>query len=403
MAIASGAFMAAPGFYSSTLAAKLDKIDCSQVLSAVLKADKALLGHIKMGATAHNIEFNWIEDELNAVTFEAVTHTSGIISVLGFTATTSLEKVVRAGALLALSSAAESGVNDVIMRVATVTDQSTLETASYGNTTYTTVSTTSTWQVIAMPYGDSSDASSDISQARTRKRNFLQIFERAIEIGQTRKGMDAEAVANELQLQIKYRTMEVKRELDMSVINGMAYFSTTYTGDLDARTMMGLVNYIRDADFDGTREETMCTDANGAALTIAMVNTALYNIWDAGGLDEMADPIIVVGAAQQRVIASWEKDIRRVEQGERQVGYYRDIFLSDMGVELPIVLDRWMHGDKLMVLDRARVALRALQGDSWHMEKMAKTGRSEKWQLSGQYGLEIRNPDKCHYLFFDLS
>jgi hypothetical protein len=143
-------------------------------------------------------------------------------------------------------------------------------------------------------------------------------------------------------------------------------------------------------------EDTLVTDNNGAALTIDQVNTMLYNIWDAGGLDEQADPILVVGASMQRTIAAWESEIRRVEQGERQVGYYRDVFLSDMGVELPVVLDRWMPEDKVICLDRARVALRPLSGDQWHLEKMAKTGRSEKWQLSGQYGLEIRNPDACH-------
>jgi len=37
------------------------------------------------------------------------------------------------------------------------------------------------------------------------------------------------------------------------------------------------------------------------------------------------------------------------------------------------------------------------------MEKMAKTGRSEKWQLSGQYGLEIRNPDACHGLLIHCA
>jgi hypothetical protein len=35
--------------------------------------------------------------------------------------------------------------------------------------------------------------------------------------------------------------------------------------------------------------------------------------------------------------------------------------------------------------------------------KMAKTGRSEKWQLSGQYGLEIRNPDACHGLLIHCA
>jgi len=77
--------------------------------------------------------------------------------------------------------------------------------------------------------------------------------------------------------------------------------------------------------------------------------------------------------------------------------------LSDMGVELPIVLDRWMPLDKVLVVDRSRVALRALSGDAWHMEKMAKTGRSEKWQISGQYGLECRNPGACHGLIYDCA
>ena len=85
MAIASGAFMAAPGGFTEVyLSTKLDKIDCSQVLAAVLKADRQLLGHIKMGAVAHNVEFNWIEDELNAVTFEAMSPLSISISIFSF-------------------------------------------------------------------------------------------------------------------------------------------------------------------------------------------------------------------------------------------------------------------------------------------------------------------------------
>jgi hypothetical protein len=98
-----------------------------------------------------------------------------------------------------------------------------------------------------------------------------------------------------------------------------------------------------------------------------------------------------------------EKDLRRVEQGERQVGYYRDIFLSDMGKEFPVVMDRWFPSDKLLILDRSRVFLRPLRGDSWHMEKMAKTGRHEKWQISGQYSLELHNPSECHGLAIFLT
>lgn len=57
MALASTAFMAAPGGHEpTTLANKLDKIDCSQVLAAVLLADKELLGHIKVQGAVHNLE-----------------------------------------------------------------------------------------------------------------------------------------------------------------------------------------------------------------------------------------------------------------------------------------------------------------------------------------------------------
>jgi len=394
--VASTGFMAAPGFFSSTLAAKLDKIDCSQVLAAALKADRQLLGHIKMGPVAHNIEFNWIEDDLNAVIFEGCTSASGSVAIV-FTGTASAQNIIRENALIAVYDSTESGVMNFVLKVTSVTGASTLITGSYGSTTWTAVSTTCNWIVISQPYEDILDASSDISLARSKRRNFTQIFERAIEITQSRKGMDAEAVVNELQYQIKNRTLEIKRELDITVINGIASIvGGVQSADVEARTTQGIINFIRDPDMDRTREDTLVTDNNGAALTVAQLNTMCYNVWDAGGLDEMSDPILLVGAAMQRAIAAFEKDIRRVEQGERQFGYYRDVFLSDMGTEIPVVLDRWMPQDKVILLDRARVSLRALANDAWHLEKMAKTGRSEKWQLSGQYGLEFRNAAQCH-------
>jgi hypothetical protein len=405
MAISSTSFMSGPTGYSSTLLGKLDKVDCSQVLAAVLKADRALLGHIKMGPAAHNIEFNWIEDELTAVTFEGCCTSSVSVSVpAGYTGTVSLARVCRDGAIITIKKGMASNENSFYLKVASAIAANKIETTLYGSAAHVVATATATWIVVAQPWQDSDDASSDISQARDKKRNFMQIFERAIEIAQTRKGMDMEAVTSELQLQIKYRTMEIKRELAISILTGIAAGDAAqYTADNEFRSTMGIINYIRDPNLDSTREDTTVTAMAGAALVVGDINDLAYKIWDAGGLDEMADPIIVVGAGQQRVIAAMEKDIRRVEQGERQIGYYRDVFLTDMGVEMPVVLDRWCQDDKVLILDRSRLAIRPLAGDSWHLEKMAKTGRSEKWQLSGQYGLEIRNPDKCHGMLVDLA
>jgi hypothetical protein len=397
MAMTSASFMGMGG-YTTVLATKLDKIDCSQILAAVLVADRQLLGHIKMGATASDPEVNWIEDALVGATFDAWTTTSLSVSIdmNSFTAAQT-SAMFRAKTLVKPVSAED------IWQITALDGTSNLEAIIYSSGAHVTHTTTSKWIIVGNPYSDLDDASSDISQARSKRRNFTQVFERAVQITQTRKGMDMQAMVNELQTQIKYRTLEMKRELDIAVINSIAsYDGTQKSGQSEWRTMQGLVNYIRDWDMDNTNEDTLVTQTSGA-LTVTGINDLLYEIWDAGGLDEMSDAILLVGPAQQRIISSFDKDIRRIELGERKVGYYKDVFMSDMGIELPVVLDRWVPTDKLIVMDRARVALRGYSGDTWHAEKMAKTGRVEKWQLSGQYTLEVRNADKCHGMLYDLT
>lgn len=401
MALASTNFMAAPGGWTSTLANKLDKIDCSQVLSAVLKADKQFLGHIKMGMPAQNIQVDWIEDELNPAYIIGKVSTNSAVTIASATySAASLARILRKGMVLR-----PEGQAYYMQLTASVTTEHTITAALYGSTTFASVTTATKLWIVAAPWADIDTASNDVSVTRKKRSNFMQVFERAIQITQTRKNMSMEAIVDELQYQIKNRTLEIKRGLDMSVIMGIARAtaSNTYSADHEWRTMMGVINFIRDPDLDTTREDTTVTNGASAALTIGLLNSLLYKIYDAGGLDETADPIILVGPKQQRVIAAWEKELRRVEQGERQVGYYRDVFMSDMGVELPVVLDRWVPADHLVVVDRSRIWLRPMSGDNWHLEKMAKTGRNETWQLSGQFTLEVRNADACHGLIYGLA
>ena len=397
MALTSTSFMAGPGGYSTTLSGKLDKIDMSQVLSAVLLKDTALLGHIRMGAAAENIEVNWLEDELNPAYILASSGGATTMTVsTGKYTTASLARFLRTGTILQ-----PAGKEFLVRMSSTASLESGITIAVYGGVAKATWAMTKCY-IVAQPYKDISSASSDSSQSRSKRKNWTQIFERAIEITQTRKNMSMEAVIDELQLQIKYRTYEIKRELNMSVLLGMPKGTSSYSGDTEDRTMAGIQCLIRDWDLDCTEEDDMVVQGS-AALSIGLINTLAYKIFDAGGLDETSDPIILVGPTQARAIAAFEKELRRVEQGERITGYYRNVFLSDMGKEFPIVIDRWCPKDKLFILDRSRMALRALKNDAWHLEKMAKTGRSEKWQLSGQYTLEMRNADKCHAMLYDLT
>jgi len=397
--VASTGFMAAPGGFSATLSNKLDKIDCSQILSAVLLADRQVLGHIPMGKVAHNIEVNWIEDELNATYIVGSSAGSTAIETTGKSVAT-LNRILRSNSILRVNG------TSTLFRVAGTCDATdSISVALYASTAHTAWTTGTKIYVVAAPKGDIATASDDISLARTKRKNFMQVFERGIEITQTRKNMDMEAVSNELMLQIRRRTMEIKRELNMSVLSGHARVSAanTFSGDHELRTMAGIAQLIRDPNLDTTLEDTTVLDKTASALTQAMVNSLAYLIWDKGGLDEESDCIIVCGANQARIMSAWESEIRRVDRGERTIGYYKNVFETDMGYDLPIVMDRWCPRDQLFIVDRNRISLRPMKGDNWHMEKMAKTGRSEKWQLSGQFTLDMRHADACHGLIFDLS
>lgn len=398
MAITSTNFMAAPGGFSSTLSNKLDKIDCSQVLRAVMVADKQLLGHIKMGAAAKNIEFNWIEDELNPAYIKCSGSANNRITISAGYGTASVQRFLRKYSILN-----PAGTNVYVQTAASI-GSLVATIAAYGSTTWASWTMTKCY-IVAQPWADIDSASSDMSVTRTKRKNFTQVFERAVEITQSRKNMDMEAVLNELQEQIKRRTLEVKSELDRSVIMGYAKAtaSNTYSAESELRTMAGIIQLIRDYDLDSTNEDATVITAS-AALTAARLNSLCYKIWDLGGLDETSDPIFLMGAKQQRVFAAFDKEYRRdVATGERTVGYYKNVFLSDMGMEIPVVLDRWVPEDKVILLDRSRISLKPLQGDNWHLEKMAKTGRNEKWQLSGQFGIELSNSDKCHGMLISLT
>lgn len=258
--------------------------------------------------------------------------------------------------------------------------------------------------VVGQPKTDEDTYSDDISKARTRRKNYTQIFERGIQIAETREHVDLWAISDELKYQIKMRTYEVKRELNNAVINGIAYAAAnTASPDIGRHSMAGLIQLIRQPDLGSTNTDSTTTDASSGALTISRINDLCKKIYDNGGFDDGSNCCIIVGPYQARIIALLEEGRIRRSSNELIVGSYANAVKTDMGFELPVVMDRWMPSEMLVILDKSRVSLMPLQGDTWHLEKMAKTGRNQGYQLSGQYTLELRNGCECHGLLINLA
>jgi hypothetical protein len=398
--------MAAPGLYGAT--GQMDKLDVSDVLAAILLKDTATLGQIAMSGSVSNIEHFWFEDSLNDAYVSmsisiGVDASTGLARFSGLSSSASVLQAVRPGSLVR-----PEGYNIVYQIVSQSTDTSInpyASTTAKASAFPTAISNTATrFLVVGMPKADTATYSDDISRTRTRRKNYTQVFERGIQIAETREHIDVYGVPDELKLQIKNRTYEIKRELNNAVVNGVPYWTGgAASPDIETRSMSGIVNSIRYPALDSTASTQTLTDAANGALTLNSINDLAKKIYDQGGFDDQSNCCIIVGPYQARVIGLLEENRIRTSLGENTAGSYKNKIVTDLGFEMNVVLDRWMPPDLLVILDKSRAKLMPLSGDSWHMEKMAKTSRVQGYQLSGQYTMELRNPDEAHGMIYRLA
>ncbi len=395
MAIASTAWMTGLGPYGTSQ----DKRDVSELLASIMLDDVSFINEIKYGGTLDNIKGEWLEDSMNANFFYG--SSSGSTSVLVGSGQSAVAGIIRSGALFA----PESGdwVGKFTSTVVASANAAITMYGENGTTQWSTAAASTKFWIIGQPKADRDTASDDISKARTLRYNFTQVFEEGLEVEKTREGIDMYAIkGSELSHQTTLRTLEIKRQLNSSFIYSRPLYSGGYTGDNQKRSMAGFLHFVRDPDMDGIFEDTNVTNVSGA-LTKKSINDLANKIHLAGGFDGKSNCCIFTSSKQARVIAQMEMSSIRRGPRDLVIGEYANKFKTDLGFELDVKVDRTWPAAMLGIVDRARIEYRALKGDTWSLEKMAKTGRTQKYQLSGQYTLLVKNADAAHGLLWKLT
>lgn len=363
---------------------------------------------IPAGPPADNLPFQHLEDDLNPIkilgAFTAATNT--FTPDAGYT---------QAEVYRLLRHSATAGARGVVLQTEAggTTIRRNVDTGVplAGDTNWDViagsdadVAADTTW-IIALPKPDEVAASVDTSKTRTKRQGYTRVFERSVEIAKTRESIQLYGVPNEAQLQAKYRTEEMLNELAAAVIRDHTYISGGSAQYEDIRTMTGIIQQLRDPDLDGVNEDTLNADASSAALTATLINARVRALYDEGAFDAPGyNGAIVVGPYQAQVIATFDEDMRRSPAEYRKAGYYVSSFISNLGKEFPIVVDPWWPSPMLGILDLSRIERRDLRGDTWAMEEISmNTMRVRKWQMSGQFGVSVKNVDKCHALIYGLA
>lgn len=361
------------------------KLDLSEMLSAILLDDTDLVSNLGISGVATQTKHSWVEDALNATTLVAAGDLSN--SATGLAISASMLSRVTAGTLLKVQT---SGFTEVVQVTAVGAVSATI-TRGYGATSGQAVPGTgstsaSTWEIISHPRPQGMAGPKDESTTRTLKYNFTQIFSKGVKITGTAQAIDHAGVSSEDAYQIDLRLRELKRELDRTAIMGVR--APNDVNGSTYGTMGGLIDFfgfIEAGNNNGTAE----------TLTPAVLNTMIKNCWD----DGLMPDTILVGGVQKQKISAFEQEFRRSTMDTRRAGYTVEEFVSDLGVNLRVVVDRWVPNDVAIVFQKDKVRIMPLNGRAFFLEKLAKVGDSNDWQIVGEYTMEVRNAAAAAYHF----
>lgn len=370
---------------SATLILSLDP-----VVDLILLDDAnilSVLGFSNEGKPVTQTKHQWDEDELNPVTLLDGTDGKALIaSALTVAINSSHTGRLTAGTLLFDQA---SGKNEVLQVTAMGAVSATI-VRGYGGTSAEAHASGATYDIIANPRPESMAGPADESVARSRSYNYTEIFSKGVNLSGTALAIEHNGVPAEDAYQIDKRTRELIRELDRTVIMGVR--SAGDHSDSVYGTMGGLIDYIKHASSGNTT-------STAETLTPSVLNAMIKQIWDDGGEPDM----VIVGGTQKQKISTFDKEYRRSTMDSRRAGFTVEEFVSDLGINLRVVVDRWMPVDMALVIDSSKVHIKPLSGRSFFLEALAKTGDSNKWQIVGEYTMEVKQAAKAHAIHWNLK
>ena len=362
------------------------KLDLSEVLAAILLDDTDFISVLGVSdQVATQTKHSWVEDALNATTFKI---TNGALASEATAVGISSSQLARVTAGTLFKNQL-SGMSEV-MQVTAVGAVSATITRGYGATSAQDHLALATFEIIAHPRPQGMAGPKDESTVRSLKHNFTQIFSKGVKITGTANSIEHAGVSVEDDYQIDLRLRELKRELDRTAIMGVRA-----PNDVDASTygtmggVIDFVGWIEAANVNSTAE----------TMTPAVLNAMALQVYNDGGMPDL----LLVGGVQKQKISAFDAEFRRSTLDSRRAGYTVEEFVTDLGINLRVVVDRWVPNDVALVLDSSKVKLMPLKGRAFFLEKLGKTGDSEDWQIVGEYTMEVRNAAQAHAYHSNLK
>jgi len=362
-------------------------------LDKVVQGQSDVLSKIGVGPPATGPVVRWMEEwgypsqitaTLNGTTMTFSGHLFGQAVT-----EESVKKVIRAGTIL------ERPSDGIQAKVSSVEDL-TATVVAYGNTILSNDAAPVSWDIIAEVWSDYRDATDPRSLERIFREVGTQIHAETFEIPKTRKNTRYEIVADEVEHQISALLEKLRRQLAYAVLRSRPYHDGTnyvYGNKTEEPTMCGLCTWPIITQAEHTNP-SVYVNKNSTALTKVDLDNLVRHLW----LDEHADYNrgnwwLVCHPLTHQYIHDFDISYRRMEKEETGVGFYVDHFDSKVGKSFPILSDRYMRPDCLMLVNFETAKYGYFSNDRMDRKEIPTQGRYQRWLISFQtYGVVVRSP-----------
>ena len=393
------------GFGSQNITSGTQVFDFSDRLLANLRLEEAALAHIPIGDVIKDPVCYWVEDALvgDTVALTATLATAGTtITVsaadalkIGYNADSSL---VRPGAIIQRYQT-DAGVavdnGEKLQVTAWGSSTTATVTRSYGATADPGSSYLSgtDFRLVGWPLPEGSNLGPDQSQARTPRYNLTQIFGRDITLTRNQIMRMMRSVDDEFMYQVDQRAIEVRRELNMSVIFGESStsisgtFPVTPANSGDNRTMAGIIQFLTDA---GGAAAGATYDSTAEAFTSKLLNGMHYASAILGG----NPTTLLMGGLQSRAVNGFGADQIRIVPDSRYRQGWTTVYRTDTGKVLYFLTDFNMSfgaQGTVALIDETRLALRYVEDAAFFVLVAPTFTDGDSARVLGEWSLECRN------------
>lgn len=378
-------------------------------LDTIVQAENDTLKKMSVGPPIYNPVVRWMEEwgYPSTITGQLATTTLTISGNLFGAAVTanSISKVIRVGTILERES---SLVQLKVTAVTGIADGApfTCTVEAYGNTSLSDDTDPVDYTIIGEVWSDYKDADHSRVLDRSFREVGTQIHAQIFEIAKTRKNTRYEVVPNETEHQIAALLRKMRQDMAYSVLRGRPKYDSGYVygNKTEEPTMCGLRTWP--AILQGELANTnVYVNASGADVSKTYLDNLVRNMmltehsnFNAG------DWWIICHPLQHANICDFDVQYRRKTEDSNKAGFSVDIFDSKIGKSFPILPDRYMRQDEVMVVDLSKASYGYYNDDQLDRKELATQGRYERWLISFQtYGVVLRNARQSVGMIYGLS